>query len=330
MGWSSSSCPACFPMRLPLSHMRLPPFHCIPADPQAARFPDTHYPYTKPLLASLTPPSSPIYLSAPTVTNNTLSFPCSSLATHISPAPLASSAVWSPPALLAHQIAYFRGLAESLASSGAGGAKEVIKDVIVTVPAWWTQHQRRAYRDALELQGLTCLSMIGEGTAVGMNFAMTRSFPNYDPSTGEGEKEYHVVYDSGALSTTATVLAFYQTSERPTPKSKTLINTTHVEVVSTGWKEVGGVDLDVAVMKLLQADFEKKSKKEVKGDKKALVKLQREAVRVKQILSANQDSNVAVSRQFLVQDPETNRYDGCLGMWKSCHTGDDRMGRCGV
>lgn len=264
-------------------------------DIQATRFPETHYPYTKPLLAQLSTPSLPIYPSSPSIVNNTLYFPHRSPPAHISPAPFSSSSVWSPPALLAHQIAYFRGLAESLASSGAGGAKEVIKDVIVTVPAWWTQHQRRAYRDALELQGLTCLSMIGEGTAVGLNFAMTRSFTTFDPVTGEGEKEYHVVYDSGALSTSATVLAFYQTSVLPTPKSKTAINTTHVEVMGTGWAEAGGVHLDVAVMELLKADFEKKSKKVVGEDKKAMAKLQREAVRVKQILSANQESNVAVS-----------------------------------
>ena len=59
---------------------------------------------------------------------------------------------------------------------------------------------------------------------------------------------------------------------------------------------MGGVHLDVAVQQLLVDDFEMKSKKKVNGDKKALAKLAKEAVRVKQILSANQESNVAVSR----------------------------------
>jgi hypoxia up-regulated 1 len=46
----------------------------------------------------------------------------------------------------------------------------------------------------------------------------------------------------------------------------------------------------------LAADFEAKSgKKGVREDKRAMAKLQREANRVKHILSANQESNVAVS-----------------------------------
>lgn len=184
-------------------------------------------------------------------------------------------------------------------------AGEPVKDVIVTAPAWWTQAQRRAYRDALELQGLTCLGMIGDGTAVGLNFAMTRSFPDYNITTGEGEREFHIIYDSGALSTTATVLAFYQTSVLPTPKSKTPINTTHIEVLATGWEEIGGVQLDLIIQDMLVKDFAKKSGSQVSGDKKAMAKLAREANRVKHILSANQESNVAVRISlFYVIEPQ--------------------------
>lgn len=149
--------------------------------------------------------------------------------------------------------------------------------------------------------------MIGDGTAVGLNFAMTRSFPDYDPATGEGEKEYHVIYDSGALSTTATVLAFYQTSVLPTPKSKTPVNTTHIEVLGTGWQEIGGVQLDLLIQEMLVKDFAKKSGKQVNGDKRAMAKLAREANRVKHILSANQESNVAVSTCSISAYGRSNR-----------------------
>lgn len=181
--------------------------------------------------------------------------------------------------------------------------------MIVTVPAWWKQSQRRAYRDALELQGLTCLGMIGEGTAVGLNFAMTRTFPDFDPVTGEGEKEYHIIYDSGALSTTATVLAFYQTSVLPFPKSKTPVNTTHIEVLGTGWEELGGVQLDLLIQDMLVKDFAAKSGKQVSGDKRAMAKLAREANRVKHILSANQESNVAV--RFGAADSKASAIGSC-------------------
>ncbi|KAL7419623.1 lumenal Hsp70 protein [Cryptotrichosporon argae] len=255
----------------------------------ATRFPDTHYPYVKPLLASSTLPNLPLYPNAPHLTaDGTLVFPHPSAPAHLSP-PAESDDVWSPTALLAHQLSYYRNLAESLSVA------DPVTQAIVTVPAWWTYAQRRAYRDALELEGLHVLAMVGDGTAVGLNYAMTRVFPDYDPATGAGERAIHVVYDSGALQTTATVLAFYQTSRLPTPKAKTAINTTHIEVLGVAWEEVGGVQLDLAVQELLVEDFVAKTgQAAVRQDKRAMAKLLREAVRVKHILSANQESSVAI------------------------------------
>ncbi|XAO22666.1 hypothetical protein I312_101439 [Cryptococcus bacillisporus CA1280] len=263
----------------------------------ATRFPDTHYPFIKPLLGAITPNTFPVYPVNPHVTNNTLYFPHPSPPSYISPELVSPEDAWTPTALLAQQLSYFRHLAESV--QPAGSKKESINSVVVTVPAWWDQAQRRAYRDALELQGMNCLAMISEGTGVALNYAMTRSFPNYDPATGQGEKEYHIVYDSGAMTTTATVLAFYQTSEYATPKSKTPINTTHIEMLGTGWEHVGGVMLDTVIQDMLLTGFVGKTgREEIKEDKKALAKIAKEATRVKQILSANQEANVAIESLF--------------------------------
>ncbi|WVO20849.1 uncharacterized protein IAS62_002149 [Cryptococcus decagattii] len=263
----------------------------------ATRFPDTHYPFIKPLLGTITPNTFPVYPVNPHVTNNTLYFPHPSPPSYISPELVSPEDAWTPTALLAQQLSYFRHLAESV--QPAGSKKESINSVVVTVPAWWDQAQRRAYRDALELQGMNCLAMISEGTGVALNYAMTRTFPNYDPATGQGEKEYHIVYDSGAMTTTATVLAFYQTSEYATPKSKTPINTTHIEMLGTGWEHVGGVMLDTVIQDMLLTGFVGKTgREEVREDKKALAKIAKEATRVKQILSANQEANVAIESLF--------------------------------
>ncbi|WWC69381.1 uncharacterized protein I206_103320 [Kwoniella pini CBS 10737] len=264
----------------------------------ATRFPDTHFPYVKPLLGSNTQQQLPLYPNPPSLTNDgVLIFPHPSSPSHISPTPSSHEEVWTPTALLAHQISYYRHLAETLLP--AGSTPEPINQVIVTVPAWWDHYQRKAYKDALELQGLSCLAMIGEGTGVALNYAMTRTFPDFNLSTGAGDKEYHIVYDSGALSTTATVLAFYQTSYLPTPKSKTAINTTHVEVLGVGYENVGGVLLDTSIQDILLQDFITKSGQTgIKDDKKALAKLSREANRVKHILSANQEANVAIESLY--------------------------------
>ncbi|WWC89981.1 uncharacterized protein L201_004911 [Kwoniella dendrophila CBS 6074] len=264
----------------------------------ATRFPDAHFPYVKPLLGSTSQHQLPLHPNPPSMTNDgVLIFPHSSAPSHISPSPSSSEEVWTPTALLAHQISYYRHLAESLIPDGT--TPEPINQVIVTVPSWWDHYQRKAYKDALELQGLTCLAMIGEGTGVALNYAMTRTFPNFNLEIGEGEKEYNIIYDSGALSTTATILSFYQTSYFPTKKSKTSINTTHIEVLSVGYENVGGVLLDTEIQKILTEDFIKKSgQKDIISDKRALAKLSREANRVKHILSANQEANVAIESLF--------------------------------
>ncbi|WVR05173.1 hypothetical protein IAU60_002185 [Kwoniella sp. DSM 27419] len=264
----------------------------------ATRFPDTHFPYVKPLLGSTAQYPLDVHPNPPSLTSDgVLVFPHPSPPTHLSPAPSTDQEVWTPTALLAHQIAYYRHLAETTLPSGS--TPEPINQVVVTVPAWWDHYQRKAYRDALELQGLTCLAMIGEGTGVALNYAMTRTFPDFNLDTGLGEKEYHMIYDSGAMSTTATVVAFYQTSYRPTPKSKTLINTTHIDVLGVGYEMVGAVQLDVAVQDLLTKDFVKKSgQANVVRDKRAMAKIAREASRAKQILSANQEANVAIESLF--------------------------------
>jgi hypoxia up-regulated 1 len=98
------------------------------------------------------------------------------------------------------------------------------------------------------------------------------------------------------MSTTASVVAFYQTSWLPTPKSKTPINTTHIELIGTGWQQVGGVMLDLTIQEVLVADFiQKTGKVAIREDKRAMAKLLKEAVRVKHILSANHESGVNVS-----------------------------------
>ncbi|BEJ14686.1 hypothetical protein CspHIS471_0404530 [Cutaneotrichosporon sp. HIS471] len=254
----------------------------------ATRFPHTHYPYVKALLGATELPDLDIFPNPPVLTEGgALVFSHDKLPKHITPKPDEKEA-WTPTAVLAHQLAYYKSLADAVAG-------EPVTQAVVTVPAWFNQAQRKAYRDALELQGIHCMAMIGEGTAIGLNYAMTRTFPDYDPETGEGEKAYHLVYDSGALSTSATVLAFYQTSWKPTPNSKMVINTTHVESIGVGWEDVGGLSLDLALRDLILDDvISKMGKKDIIHDKKAMAKIDKEAIRVKQILSANQETTTSI------------------------------------
>ena len=176
---------------------------------------------------------------------------------------------WSVEELIAMQFSYIRQLAESL-----GGEK--VRDVVVTVPPYYSQYERDAVVDAIEIAGLRTLALINDGTAVAINFAMTRTFTT---------PEYHIIYDAGAASTVATVVAF-----APIDVKKESAGT-HITVTGVGYdRKAGGIELDRRMRKILVEMFNTKTKKDIREDKKGMAKLWKEARRVREILSANTEA----------------------------------------
>jgi hypoxia up-regulated 1 len=173
---------------------------------------------------------------------------------------------WSTEELIGMQFSYVKELAESLAG-------EKVHDVIVTVPPFYTQFERDAVADAIEIAGLRTLALINDGTAVAVNYAMTRTFPT---------PEYHVIYDAGASSIRATVVSF------KTPDEK---KSTKISVLGVGFdRSTGGTELDRRLREILIESFVSKHKKDIRSDKKGMAKLWKETGRVKAILSANAEA----------------------------------------
>ncbi|KAJ3825340.1 Hsp70 protein-domain-containing protein [Lentinula raphanica] len=173
---------------------------------------------------------------------------------------------WSVEELIAMQLAYVKGLAESVAG-------EKVYDVILTVPAYFSQFERDAVADAIEIAGLRTLALINDGSAVAVNYAMTRTFPT---------PEYHIIYDAGASSIRATLVSF-------STDSKT--STTQITVHGIGYdRGVGGTELDRRMREILADQFVAKHGKDIRKDKRGMAKLWKEAGRVKSILSANTEA----------------------------------------
>ncbi|KAI8996318.1 actin-like ATPase domain-containing protein [Trametes punicea] len=185
---------------------------------------------------------------------------------------------WSVEELIAMQFAYVRDLAESVAG-------EKVYDVIVTVPPYYTQFERDAVVDAIEISGLRTLALINDGTAVAVNYAMTRTFP---------EPEYHVIFDAGASSIRATVVQFSSAPSDGKSKSTTK-DATQITVHGVGYdRYTGGTELDRRLRDLMLSDFQKRYKRDISTDKRAMAKLWKEAGRVKAILSANSDATATI------------------------------------
>lgn len=174
---------------------------------------------------------------------------------------------------VAMQLAYVRALA-----ADAAGRGERVQDVVVTVPAFFSQFERDAIADAIELAGLRLLALVNDGAAVAVNYAMTRQFP---------EPERHIVYDAGAASTRATVATFTGQGKKQ--------DATLITVNGIGYDRfAGGKELDRRMREILVEEFERKHGGRIRDDPKAMMKLWKEAERLKAILSANTEASSRV------------------------------------
>lgn len=59
-------------------------------------------------------------------------------------------------------LAYQLTLAKEMAEEQA---KEPVRDVVITVPAWWAEVERKAMLDAAEIAGLRPVGLINDGAA---------------------------------------------------------------------------------------------------------------------------------------------------------------------
>lgn len=178
---------------------------------------------------------------------------------------------WSTEELVAMQLSYIKKLAEDLAG-------ESVNEVVLTVPPYFSQLERDSITDAIEIAGLRTLVLVNDGTAVAVNYAMTRTFST--------NPEYHVIYDAGASSTRATVVSFAAVEDPKTKASYTQIN-----VLGVGYdRNTGGTELDLRLRDILIDSFMSKHRRDIRKDKRGMAKLWKEAGRVKAILSANSDA----------------------------------------
>ena len=189
---------------------------------------------------------------------------------------------WSVEELVGMQLAYIKQVADSQLE------EDVVRDIVVTVPGWYSQYERQAIMDAIEIAGMKTNALINDGAAIAFNYAMTRSFPT---------PEHHIIYDAGAGSISATLVSFSSSTDT---KSKGKGESTLIEVKGLGYDALlGGAELDRRLRDILADKFDALPKvqalgKSVRSDPKGLAKLAKEAARVKTVLSVNTEANAGI------------------------------------
>ncbi|KAG6855608.1 hypothetical protein H0H87_000283 [Tephrocybe sp. NHM501043] len=157
----------------------------------------------------------------------------------------------------------------------AAELKTGVQDVVIAVPGWFTDIQRRALLDAASIAGLTALRLINDTTAVALGYGITKS------DLPEAENPRHVAFvDVGHSSLSVAIVAF--------SKGQLTVKSTAYD------RNLGGRDIDHALVKHFAEEFKTKYKIDVLSNPKAVFRLTAGCEKLKKVLSANAESPLNV------------------------------------
>ncbi|MEL6661619.1 MAG: molecular chaperone DnaK [Pseudomonadota bacterium] len=153
---------------------------------------------------------------------------------------------------------------------------EPVTEAIITVPAYFSDSQRQATKDAGKIAGLEVRRIINEPTAAALAYGMDKA----------GDGKTIAVYDLGGGTFDVSILE---------------IGDGVFEVLSTnGDTFLGGEDFDLRIVDYLAEEFKKDQGIDLKADKLALQRLKEEAEKAKKELSSA--SSYEVNLPFITAD----------------------------
>ena len=156
---------------------------------------------------------------------------------------------------------------QKLKSDAEGYLGEKVTEAVITVPAYFTDSQRQATKDAGKIAGLEVKRIINEPTAAALSYGL------------ENEKAQKImVYDLGGGTFDVSVIE---------------IGDGVIEVLATsGNNHLGGDDFDKRVADYLISEFKKSEGVDLSGDKMAMQRIKEAAEKAKKELSSSTTSNI--------------------------------------
>ena len=144
---------------------------------------------------------------------------------------------------------------------------EAVKEAVITVPAYFSDAQRQATKDAGKIAGLDVKRIINEPTAAALAYGL------------DNEKEQKImVYDLGGGTFDVSIID---------------IGDGVIEVLATsGNNHLGGDDFDQRVMDYLVAEFKTANGIDLSADKMAMQRIKEAAEKAKKELSSSTTTNI--------------------------------------
>ena len=156
---------------------------------------------------------------------------------------------------------------QKLKADAEGYLGQTVTEAVITVPAYFTDSQRQATKDAGKIAGLEVKRIVNEPTAAALAYGLDKE-----------EAQKIMVYDLGGGTFDVSILD---------------IDDGVIEVLATaGNNRLGGDDFDECVMKYLASEFKKTEGIDLTGDKVAMQRLKEAAEKAKIELSGVTTSNV--------------------------------------
>jgi len=152
---------------------------------------------------------------------------------------------------------------------------KTVTDAVVTVPAYFNDSQRQATKDAGTICGLNVLRIINEPTAAAIAYGLDKK------STGERNV---LIYDLGGGTFDVSIL----TIEDGIFEVKATAGDTHL----------GGEDFDNRMVQHFIKEFDRKHKKDITKNKRALRRLRTACERAKRTLSASANASIEIDSLF--------------------------------
>lgn len=144
-----------------------------------------------------------------------------------------------------------------------------VTDAVITVPAYFSNSEREATKDAGVIAGLNVLRIINEPTAAAIAYGLDKK---------RDKEEKVIVFDLGGGTFDVTCLS---------------IDEGIFEVLATGGNShLGGEDIDNKLVEHFASEFKRKHKKEITTNARALKRLKQACERAKRNLSGSAQTSI--------------------------------------
>lgn len=146
---------------------------------------------------------------------------------------------------------------------------DTVTEAVITVPAYFTDAQRQATKDAGQIAGLTVRRIINEPTAAALSYGIDKE-----------EDQTIMVYDLGGGTFDVSIIE---------------MGDGVTEVLATaGNNRLGGDDFDQRIINWMIDEFKKSEGIDLSGDKLAMQRLKDEAEKAKITLSATPSASISI------------------------------------